>query len=391
MVVKKSVIETGVDKLVALVNERKRISVKDAAKELGVSVASVEDWADFLEEEGIISIETQLATVYLVERRLGKKELIEKLEQVKGEKEDFCRRVESSVNVLQRDIEETKRIDVEFSKIRTMLEDNFSKLSKKLQKLEDFKMSHREIEEKHTELESDYSKKIRALEGQLSEDQKKYHDIMSSIENEMTELKKEQEMICSMKASEKQLESKVAEINHFINQVKTEIDKSNRQLAVDEERIKRSSEIAKKIKEDIAANSKELDQVSLQLAASHKELGRMESEFMKDLEKMGSGDLEKIGPYKEGKELVDKVKTFFSQTKEVDDLIKKAEVEETELKNEYEKLTRKVAAFTAVTSVPDINKEMSELSAELQAIETKKSMLGAHLKKLRNVMRSLVT
>ena len=53
MALAKSIIETGVDKLVNLVNTSGRISSLDAAKELGVSSAVIMEWADFLEEEGL--------------------------------------------------------------------------------------------------------------------------------------------------------------------------------------------------------------------------------------------------------------------------------------------------------------------------------------------------
>jgi hypothetical protein len=45
-------IETGVDRLVELVGQKKKISQEDASKELGVSVAVIQEWAEFLEEEG---------------------------------------------------------------------------------------------------------------------------------------------------------------------------------------------------------------------------------------------------------------------------------------------------------------------------------------------------
>ena len=43
-----SIIETGVDKLVNLVNRKGKIASEDAAKELGVSTTVVMEWVDFL-------------------------------------------------------------------------------------------------------------------------------------------------------------------------------------------------------------------------------------------------------------------------------------------------------------------------------------------------------
>ena len=49
-------IKRGVDLLVELLKKRKKIYIKEAARELGVSVAVVEEWAYYLEEQEILSI-----------------------------------------------------------------------------------------------------------------------------------------------------------------------------------------------------------------------------------------------------------------------------------------------------------------------------------------------
>ena len=75
MEIESSIIETGVDKLVNLIKERGRVALQDAAKELGVSTTVIQEWVDFLEEEGIISVEYKLTKPYLVDRKLTKKEV----------------------------------------------------------------------------------------------------------------------------------------------------------------------------------------------------------------------------------------------------------------------------------------------------------------------------
>src|SRR4030042_6942873 len=62
------VITTDVDDLVDLIKTKKEISMSDAAKQLKVSLATIEAWAGFLEEEGLISVKYKLTTPYLVEK-----------------------------------------------------------------------------------------------------------------------------------------------------------------------------------------------------------------------------------------------------------------------------------------------------------------------------------
>ncbi|MFC1741321.1 hypothetical protein ACFL3V_02190 [Nanoarchaeota archaeon] len=390
MVGKKSVIETGVDKLVKLITEYKKISVKDAAKELGVSVSSVEEWADFLEEEGIISIQSHFATVYLVERKIGKKELQEKVKVVRDEKENFIRKVESSINALSRDREEIKLIDSEFKHIKRILEDNFSKLNKQLGSLEDFRKGHKGLEAKKREIEDEYEGKINELESRLKKDQKRYTETFQAVEGEIDAIKKEREHLEVLQESENKLRSKVSEIDKLISHVRKEIDKGNEQIELDEERLDRSEKHAKEIRDELNTSAKGLVEMSKQVSISRKELEKMERDMLKDIENLSRGDLDKIGSYKESKQVIDKFKKFFSQANGVESLIEKAEKEEDELKEHFENLVKKVHAFSVVTSIPDIKKDMNSLKKELAEIESKKSTLGTQLRKLRTVVRAVV-
>ena len=390
MAAKKSVIETGVDKLVKIISQYKKISVKDAAKELGVSVSSVEEWADFLEEEGIISIQSQFATVYLVEKKIGKKEMIEKVKAVKGEKDAFMRRVESSINALERDHTEIKLIDSEFKEIKSLLEKNFLVLGKKLEKLEDYKKSHREIDERRKEMEDEYESRINEVEKRLKKEHIQYAQVMEKLDAELEKVHDEQAKIETLKGSGKQLRTSVSEINQMLDQIKKEMEKEDEQLDLDAERLKKSEEAAKRIKESVAESANELDDITKKVRESRKELEKMEKDFLKDVESIQKGDLKKIGPYKETKEVLEKFKGFFAQTKEIETLIHKAEREELEMRDHFQKLAKKVGAFSVVTSVPEIKKEMEGLASELREIETRKDLLASQLKKLRTVVRAVV-
>ncbi|VVB58010.1 Chromosome partition protein Smc [Candidatus Anstonella stagnisolia] len=59
-------ISTGVDALIRLVKEKKKIELPLAAKELSLPVSTVEEWARVLEGEGIIAIKYQLTKAILV-------------------------------------------------------------------------------------------------------------------------------------------------------------------------------------------------------------------------------------------------------------------------------------------------------------------------------------
>src|SRR3989344_143612 len=130
-----SIIETGV---VKLVNGKGRISSFDAAKELGVSSSIVMEWADFLEEEGIINIEYKFTKPFLIARKMGKKEVQEKAKEFSGKKDIFVRKAEVSLSFLSREAEKLNTIKDEFDKIEKELGFDLSNVKNELEELEKY-------------------------------------------------------------------------------------------------------------------------------------------------------------------------------------------------------------------------------------------------------------
>ena len=87
-------IKTGVDKLVELISQKKRISVDEASKSLGVGKDLIQEWAEFLEEEGVVMIEYKLSTIWINEKRITRDDVINTAKEVMSEKEAFSRKID---------------------------------------------------------------------------------------------------------------------------------------------------------------------------------------------------------------------------------------------------------------------------------------------------------
>ncbi len=103
-------IRTDVDQLVKLVEEKKEIALGDAAEILKIPKQTLEAWADYLEEEGVILIRYKLTTPYLVSvefpeeslkpEQLKSKKLVHDLEEKEPEIEDFLPQMSEQINKL---------------------------------------------------------------------------------------------------------------------------------------------------------------------------------------------------------------------------------------------------------------------------------------------------
>ena len=137
----KGIIETGVDKLVAIVKERGKIALSDAAKELGVSTSVIQEWVDFLEEEGIVSIEYNLTKPYLVDRKLTKKEVQEKAKEFLNQRDIFVRKAEVSLSILNKESGDLKNVKAEFDKLKSELGMSLDTVKSELKDLEKYQQS----------------------------------------------------------------------------------------------------------------------------------------------------------------------------------------------------------------------------------------------------------
>lgn len=75
-------IQTDVDLLMKLIDQKKEISINEAATVLKISAGTVEAWATFLEEEGVIGIKYKLTTPYLISVVPTQTEIIKKVDDV---------------------------------------------------------------------------------------------------------------------------------------------------------------------------------------------------------------------------------------------------------------------------------------------------------------------
>ena len=76
-------ITTAVDSLVKLVNQKGKISLDDASKELGIPTNIINEWASFLDQEKIIHLEYKFTTPYLISKKsMSKEEVIVDYEMI---------------------------------------------------------------------------------------------------------------------------------------------------------------------------------------------------------------------------------------------------------------------------------------------------------------------
>ena len=140
-------IQTGADKLIDLVREKKEISIKEAGKLLGVDSSVIEDWANFLEEESLVSVNYKVTVPYISDRKLSKKELQEKVKNFHDNKEILMKKAESTLCFLDDQADEMREVRKEFEKLKKEVSTDAKEVDKKLDKLKAIMNSIKKEEE----------------------------------------------------------------------------------------------------------------------------------------------------------------------------------------------------------------------------------------------------
>jgi hypothetical protein len=162
-------ITTAVDSLVELINDKKKISLENASKELGLPEHIVNEWAIFLEEEGIIKIDYKLSTPFLI--ATIKKELNES---------DYVREIEIIFRELEVMFSGLNKINIEHKIQIKTIEDvkNFIKKSPKNNSLNNDAVYMQKFV-----LQYEISELINKIKKLKTYSKKDYDDISSSYES----------------------------------------------------------------------------------------------------------------------------------------------------------------------------------------------------------------
>ena len=370
-----SLIETGVDKLVNLVNLKEKISSADAAKELGVSTTVVMEWADFLEEEGIIKVEYKFTKPFLIARKLAKKDVQEKAKEFSGKKDVFVRKAEVSLSFLEKESEKLKSLKDEFDKIKKELGIDIGSVKNELEELKNYEQLKLSLDKKIEEQKALSMSTLREITQQILREEERYQSMLSHIKEEEKILERDKVEANSLEESEKLVQQK-------LNDVKSLIQKIEAKAKTEEEDIQNvrgdieNMEILSKAAE--AKIEKERSLIEPLVKQS-----QLQMEKIKELQEAVIGKIEsKEKKLSKAKGASKKMNEFFKKKMGVLDVIEKVNTDRNDLERELIGLIKKAKSFQISSKSRDIGTEIVDLEKKFKEVDEKKKAFEQELKKL---------
>ncbi|MFH1134364.1 MAG: hypothetical protein V1735_07815 [Nanoarchaeota archaeon] len=380
---KPSLIQTGVDRLVDLVTTQHRISFQDAAKELGVSKAVVEEWANFLEEEGVISIEYSFTTPFLTEKKLTKKEIQGKAKEFHDKKDSFVRKAESSLYSIEASTQGLDKMREQFDKLKGELSTEIEAVRAELEELKNYERLKKGIDDLMLQQRHEFQTKIDEVNNQLLAEQKKYQDLVSQIEDEGVKLEKERVEAVTIEEQEAKMEQGLQQLTKLLQTIYDRAKDQKHSMALDEKRIDQLKQLSKKIEQEI--NQKKGVIPGLVEQSKKQEVKIMETQ-KKVLDKITARHAAMGSSISKGEEVYNRFKGFFEHKRDIETLLAKITQDKTVLEQELQGLVKKAMVFEAAAKSGDLHKHVAEMNAKLEDIEKKKSFLQRELEHLASLM-----
>jgi len=370
-----TIIETGVDKLVKIINSRGSISSVDAAKELGVSPAVVMEWADFLEEEGIISVEYKFTKPFLVARKLAKKEVQEKAKEFGGKKDVFVRKAEVSLSFLEKESGKLKTLKDEFEKIKKGLGFDIDKIKDDLLELQKYEQLKIELDKKVGEQKNASINKLQDVTNQISLEKKKYDDILQGVAREEDILKKDRREATSMEDAEKLIKKKIDDLKQIVKDVEDKAIAEEESIKNSEQRIQNLEILAKKTRE-VMENEKNLIEPLIKES-------REQTEKIKKIQDTVVSKIQSKEKMLRGvKKASETFRSFFNKKLGVLSLIEKVNRDRNELENELIELIKKAKSFQLASKSSDVGAQIADLEKKFDDVDKKKEVFEGEVKEL---------
>ena len=377
-------IETGVDKLVDLINHKKKISTADAAKEMGVSIPVIQEWAEFLEDEGIITIEYKLSRTYLCERQLSRPEVEKKATEYTAKKDAFTGRVEAAISSLRKEAEGFEQIKEEFKKLKEMIGGDIDQVREELQELRHYEDLKKNIDKDIIQQRLDYQDMLAQVHRQIGEERKKYEHYIDDINSEAARIEESKVELNYLEKKSDTLKKRIDAQKEVMVSILKKIDEEKGMIRASVDKINSDLISAEKIKKEIEfkMNTELAPVIRSTKEREEKILTVQDSILKKIMEKKREIDKYSM----ESTAAADKFKSFFDRTVKADELMIAMGKEKIELEKEMEGLIVKAKSFNLAAKSADVKNYIKDLEKSLDSAEKKKFSFIERLKQLADIV-----
>ncbi len=371
---------TGVDKLVALVNRKGKISLNQAAKELGVSKQVVEEWGHFLADRQILEMKYFLTNVYLIKKELSKEELRRKEREVSIKKDVVVRKAENFLNEMQLKYSELESLKENYMSFKKKIEVLLEELGKHFDELEEFHRIKREIERGISPQKAVIDDKLQDIDRELKKFEDEYIKIKTRTEAEEKRIEEKEKASERVLRKESDIYEKLERLEERIRELKKVVMKEAKEMDNEESELKRIERKAQLLKSQMLDKRSEFLRIIKEIEAYEDKIKDRYRKIEKDVTEFKGLSRKEINKIKRD------FKEAKSKIKKIDELITDALNEYHSIVNELVRVTNEAKSISALKGNPT-KSEIQPLNEKLKQLKKEKDKFERKLKKLNLMLK----
>lgn len=378
-------IETGVDRLISLIQRKRNIDLDKAANELGISESVIREWAEFLEEEGMISMDYGLSRITLSERKLSKKETESRVQDFHSKKDAFVRKVETTIKALERETEEFNLIKNEFSELQKNVGTEMQDVKKELDELRHYEDLKKNIDNDIRRQKQEYIQLIERARQEIKYEENKYSTLLSDIGHKREELSEEKKDVLQLEEKEDHLRKRLEAIYGIVKSIENQLGDKEKRITDAEKQLTQLQTMAIRIEKDIRNKKKNVIEPLIQKSEEQAEKISIVQDAI--LQKMKHKELKLESYSDKTKKLARKFEKFFDKKMKIGALLTKIDDDKHFLEDKLRELIRKVQVFNVLSKDSNTKEYMEQLVKNYGQIDNKRAILKKKVEQLGRIVR----
>lgn len=351
-------IETGVDKLVTLIKRHGKTSLRNAAKELGVSKSVVLEWAELLDEENIVSIQYGFFDSIITLKQFNDKEIEGKNKEFVVQKDVFVSKIDNAIITLDTEHNGLKKLQKEFNDIKLEISKDLGSVKGKIQKLDNYHKMKHEIDKEMMGQKSKFENYINDMNKKIESENSKYSELIKIINKKESEIEKDKKEAIDIEILENELKTKLNNIIKVIQDSSKKLNDDSQKIIFNKKELNSLKKKAEEIKNNIIDKRLKIKKVIDKSKAKENKISNIQ-DYIRSVIESKTSDIKNSDNAK-------KLENLFNKKNMIQKKIMDIEKEHNDLENELKNLRKKAIGLKVIsgksTSIEPIVQQFNELS-----------------------------
>lgn len=378
-------ITTGVDKLIALLREKQKISLNAVSKTLNMEQDVVQEWAELLEKEGVITITYKFSKAWLELKKIDNKTVEVSAKEVISEKDAFSRKIEAAIKSIEKETAGFEEIKNSFNNIQSNVKTELETVRKEMRELEKYENLKTNLRKEIESQKKDYENFKKLYDKELSEYDEKEMSLIADLEKEKKKAEGTKKALENLSRQKEQIEKKIDDSVKQMRLIGKHVEEESKNAKVYQKNIENILSQIESLKIVISkSKEKELKRISEKLNISSAQIMKKHDNLLKN----ANIKLQEIKNYTyTGKQIYKSFDGLIAKRINSEKIMEQIDKEKQELIKELQGMDKKVKAFSIISKDSAVQKQMKEIEKKIHDFERKRNSLVGKINKFVSILK----